>query len=206
MVDYPAPEPMSSPSGDLKDCFSNLPEKIEIKTNNIDTSTQDNSVTYKSPCNCMKFLLALLFIVVGGAIIFLGIINIDDSGFIAIIFGGFFVVMPIIGVFYENIFVTITIDGNNKLLLIKRTRICCCLKNRESYNFDDIENVSLQINNSVYCRISEIYDSFDIIFNLPGGKSINEINKVDKDGEKDRVYNTLRRILPQYIPIIGGPE
>ena len=71
--------------------------------------------------------VALLFLVVGGAIIFFGIINIDDSGFIAIIFGGFFVVMTIIGIFYENIFVTITIDGNNKLLLIKRTRICCCL-------------------------------------------------------------------------------
>ena len=39
-----------------------------------------------------------------------------------------------------------------------------------------------------------------------GGKSINEINNVDKNGEKQRVYNTLRRIIPQYIPIIGGPE
>ena len=62
------------------------------------------------------------------------------------------------------------------------------------------------MNNSVYCTNNENYDSFDIIFNLPGGKSINEINKVDKDGEKQRVYNTLRRIMPQYIPIIGGPE
>ena len=51
--------------------------------------------------------------------------------------------MTIIGIFCENIFVTITIDGNNKLLLIKRTRIYCCLKNRESYNLDDIENISL---------------------------------------------------------------
>ena len=75
-------------------------------------------------------------------------------------------------------------------------------KKRESYSLDDIENVTLQINR----RIKKKYDSFDIIFNLPGGKRINEINIVDKNGEKDRVFNTLRRIIPQYISILGGPE
>ena len=128
--------------------------------------------------------------------IFFGIIKRDFDRFILIIFGRLFVVLIIFGIFFENIFATITIDGNNKLLSIKRTKICYCLKNIESYNLDDIVNITFQLNNSVYWKNNENYDSFDIIFNLPGGKSINEINKVDKDGEKQRVYNTLRRIIP----------
>ena len=204
MTDSPAPEPItSSPSGDLNDCFLKTPENIEIETNNLDISTQENSVTYKSRCNCMKLPFIFLFLVVGSALIFFGITKLDFDGFIFIIFGGLFVGAIIFGSFFENIFVTITIDGNNKLLLIKRTRICYCLK--ESYNLDDIVNITFQLNNSENCT-NKNYDSFDIIFNLPRGKSINEINKVDKDGEKQRVYNTLRRIIPQYIPIIGGPE
>jgi len=139
-------------------------------------------------------------------LIFFGIIKRDFDRFILIIFGGLFVVLIIFGglfvvliifgIFFENIFATITIDGNNKLLSIKRTKICYCLKNIESYNLDDIVNITFQLNNSVYWKNNENYDSFDIIFNLPRGKSINEINKVDKDGEKQRVYNTLRRIIP----------
>jgi len=204
MTDSPTPEPISSPSGDLKDCFLKTP--IEIENNNVDISNQENSVTYKSPFNCKQFLFIFLVLVFGSTFIIYGIIKLDNNGFAFIIIGGICAILSIINAFFENIFVTITIDGNNKLLLIKRTRICYCLKSSESYNLDDIENVTFQINKKVCRRINEIYDSFDIIFNLPGGKSIKEINKVDKDGEKDRIYNILRRIIPQYIPIIGGPE
>ena len=205
MTDCPTPEPItSSPSGDLNDCFLKTPENIEIETNNLDISTQENSVTYKSHCNCMTLPFIVLILAVGSALISFGITKLDIIGFVSIIFGGILVGVMIFGLIFENIFVTITIDGNKKLLLIKRTRICYCLK--ESYNLDDIVNITFQLNNSENCTNNKNYDSFDIIFHLPGGKSINEIKKVDKDGEKQRVYNTLRRIIPQYIPIIGGPE
>ena len=187
MTDCPRPEPITSPSGDLNDCFLKTPENIEIETNNLDISTQENSVTYKSHCNCMTLPFIVLILAVGSALIFFGITKLDIVGFVSIIFGGIFVGVMIFGLIFENIFVTITIDGNKKLLLIKRTRICYCLK--ESYNLDDIVNITFQLNNSENCT-NKNYDSFDI----------------DKDGEKQRVYNTLRRIIPQYIPIIGGPE
>ena len=80
-------------------------------------------------------------LVFGSAFIIYGIIKLDDNGFAFIIVGGICAVLSIINAFFENIFVNITIDGNNKLLLIKRTRICYCLKNSESYNLDDIEKL-----------------------------------------------------------------
>ena len=205
MVDYPAPEPINSSSGDLKESFSNLPEKIEIENNNID-SPSDNIVTYKSSCNYLPFLLVLVFYLVGGILIYLGIIQLSNGGTIPFIVGVVFIGLSSYGIIYEKINVTLTIDGNNKLLLIKRTRIGCCLKNRESYNLDDISNVALVMSRGRKCCGNKMHDSFDIIFNLPGRKSINEINKVDKDGEKERVYHTLRRIIPPHIQILGGLE
>ena len=64
--------------------------------------------------------------------LFFGIKDLNDNGLNSIAFEGLCIIISIMEIFYENIFVTITIDGCNKLLLVKRARICCYLKNRES--------------------------------------------------------------------------
>ena len=204
MDDISAPIPASideinkkANNAEKKNEKQGLSETLPINLENIDIADQNigKNVTYGSCSgNCWrKILFVLLFILVGGGTIFLGIVQ---EEYIAVIIGSIFVILPIIGCFYEPLYISMTFDHEFGVLLIVTRKIICCIVKRERHYFHEIEEVNLRINH-------QINNAFDIVIHFQGGNIFREVHRIDKDGEGEKVYNTLRRILPEDIIMIN---
>ena len=203
MDNFPAPIPSSideinkkANNAEEKNAKQGLSETLPTNLENIDIAGQniEKNVTYGSCSGSWrKILFILLFILVGGGIIYLGIIQ---EEYFAPIIGSVFVILPIIGCFYEPIYISMTFDPEFGVLLIETRKIICCIVKREIHYFNEIEEVNLRINH-------QINNAFDIVIHFQGNNIFREVHRIDKDGEGERVYNTLRRILPEDIIMIN---
>ena len=107
--------------------------------------------------------------------------------------------------FISDFYVFIQIDNYYGIIVIKQRKISFCFNKTRKIQINEVKEVSIESDTTMYTINGKRYGSFRIIIRLNEGRRIKVCKDViDKDNESKKAFNILRRGLSQNIPIVGN--
>ena len=179
---------------------------------NEPNTSEPSKVIYKTPAHsgacCFSYTFFIAGLIPTGVIVFLCIKEKNPY----LIFISFFAVLIsttgfIIGTYFSIYFI-ISIDPNTGFVVLKSRKPFFCFNRTKTIGIKDIQQVSVETDKSfAYSSGNITYYSFKIIFKLQDGKEIVGCSGTkDKDNSGRNAFNTIRKGLPQNIPVLLNLE
>ena len=203
MTDYP-----SAITPDYRDYMT--PIEVDETTKANLENPPPSKLNYRTPCNSIECVISIICIIVGisGSIIMLQDSISNDKEFKNILFSFCPLVFTLAGLligFISDFYVFIQIDNYYGIIVIKQRKISFCFNKTRKIQINEVKEVSIESDTTMYTINGKRYGSFRIIIRLNEGRRIKVCKDViDKDNESKKAFNILRRGLSQNIPIVGN--
>ena len=164
-------------------------------------------VTYRTPIKWGKCLLFIFFLFIGilsFGLLTLGFIQSKNPGF----FFGFAFMIVWTGVFLcyfgcQILYISITIDPLNGIFIVKTFKVGCCF-NSKKYDINNLKKIIVKLAGVRIIKEVQYY-LFDVTMILKNNQAVDILSGLtDKDNEKRKFVDILRKSLPNYIQLEGN--
>ena len=188
---------------------SQVPMNLSPINVNFNMGEPVSRVTYKTPCNCIVGLIAIVFFMVGfgfSALMFYRCFTSKNNEiflcFIPLLFG----VISIIVGSCTSLFEIIDIDNSSGTVTLSKKKVYFCFNKTEVIQIGEIVQIVVETDYSTSYKINGVrYRAFKVIFILSNGREVKGCSGIiDKNGEGRKCFSIIRRGLPPKITYSGN--